>query len=115
MAQSFPETAHLKTDKKAFAENFDAAKLESSIKEPGSYVFRNGELVKLSEQESVKLKKHKTAGMCGEYGMSEQNGRGGFGDGIIHKEPERYPCESCGYQENRFKDFCEECLTKKEI
>lgn len=112
MAQSFPETAHLKTDKKAFAENFDNAKLESSIKEPGSYVFRNGELVKLTKEEAAKQTKHKTAGICGEYGMSEQTGRGGFGDGIVHKDPEKFPCDKCGF-ESRFKDFCEECLDKK--
>lgn len=113
MAREFKETSFLKTDKKKFAENFDAANLQSSIKESGTYVLRNGELVKLTPQEAAKHKKHATAGICGEYGMSEQTGRGGFGDGIIHKEPERFPCESCGYRENRFEDFCEECLEKK--
>lgn len=112
MAQSFPETAHLKTDKKAFSENFDAANLQSNIKESGTYVYRDGVLTKLSPQEAAKHKKHPTAGICGEYGMSEQTGRGGFGEGIIHKDPDKFPCDKCGF-ESRFKDFCEECLDKK--
>lgn len=103
-----------KVDKQKFSENFDAANLESRIREPGSYVFRDGDLVKLSPQEAAKHKKHATAGMCGEYGMSEQGGRGGFGEGIIHKDPEKFACDSCGYQESRFKDFCENCFIKKE-
>lgn len=114
MAREFKETAHLKTDKKTFSDNFDAANLRSSIKDSGSYVVRDGELVKLSDIEATKFKKHKTAGLCGEYGMSEQTSRGGFGEGIVHKDPDRFPCEACGYQENRFKDFCENCLDKKE-
>lgn len=109
MAREFKEVAHNRTDKKKFEENFDLIKGGSKL-DTGSYVFRNGEMVKLSETEAVKHKKHVTAGICGEYGMSEQTSRGGFGPGIEHKEPERFSCQVCGYQENRFPEFCENCI-----
>lgn len=58
MAQSFAETAHLKTDKKKFSENWD------NIKWP------EPEEIKIDKTKVIRTKKHATAGLCGEYGMS---------------------------------------------
>lgn len=55
MAQSFPETAHLKTDLKKFKENFDSIDWGDLKEKP-------------IEKKSVK--RHATAGLCGEYGLS---------------------------------------------
>lgn len=55
MAREFKETAHLKTDKKKYAENFDAIDWGDLKDKP---------LPKPAPA------KHKTAGLCGEYGLS---------------------------------------------
>lgn len=73
MAQHFPETAHLKTDKKAFDEGWDRifGKREDSP-EPKTthYIMKGGELVEISEEEAVKHTRHATAGLCGESGFN---------------------------------------------
>lgn len=55
MAREFKETAHLNTDKEKFSENFDGIDWgdlkDKPIKDPGK-------------------KRHMTAGLCGEYGLS---------------------------------------------
>lgn len=58
MAREFKETAHLKTDNKAFKENFDAIDWGDLKDKP---IEKKGK------------SKHVTAGMCGEYGISEFN------------------------------------------
>lgn len=55
MAQNFPETAHNKIDQKKYKENFDSIDWGDLKDKP-------------IEKKSVK--KHITAGMCGEYGLS---------------------------------------------
>lgn len=55
MAQSFPETAHLKTDKKKYEENFDRIDWGNLKDKP------------LPPPAPAK---HKTAGLCGEFGLS---------------------------------------------
>lgn len=111
MAQSFAETAHLKTNKEEFDKNFDSIFGKTEVKR-GTYVFRYGQLIEIDEKEAIKFRKHSTAGMCGEYGMSEQGSRGGFGEGVIHKDPELFTCPHCNYDKNRNADFCENCITK---
>lgn len=56
MAQSFPETAHNKIDQKKFKENFDAIDW--------------GDLKDKPLVNTPNNKKHVTAGLCGEFGMS---------------------------------------------
>jgi hypothetical protein len=56
MAQSFKETAHLKTDQEKFKENFDAIDW--------------GDLKEKPIEKKPQSKKHVTAGLCGEFGMS---------------------------------------------
>lgn len=58
MAQSFAETAHLKIDKKKFEENFDRIDWGKPAE------------AKYDPKKVKRNKKHATAGMCGEYGMS---------------------------------------------
>ncbi len=58
MAQSFPETAHNRTDKQKFSDNWDR------IKWPAP------EEIKIDEAKVKRTKRHNTTGMCGEYGMS---------------------------------------------
>ena len=55
MAREFKETAHLKTDEKKFKERFDEIDWGDLKDKP---------------VEKKNNKKHSTAGMCGEYGMS---------------------------------------------
>lgn len=55
MAREFKETAHNKIDQKKFEENFDSIDWSKLKNKP-------------LEQKSVK--RHATAGLCGEFGMS---------------------------------------------
>jgi hypothetical protein len=56
MAREFKEVAHLKTNKEEFEKNFDQIDW--------------GDLKDRPVVKSKKGKKHITAGICGEYGMS---------------------------------------------
>ena len=56
MAREFKELAHLKTDKKKFEENFDTIDW--------------GDLKAKPVEKKKSSRKHVTAGMCGEFGMS---------------------------------------------
>lgn len=55
MAREFKENSHLKVDKKKYEENFDQIKWAPIEDKP----------------KKKTKKRHITAGMCGEYGMSE--------------------------------------------
>lgn len=68
MAQSFPETAHLKTDKAAFNENWDRIKWNKTEPKAASYVVIEGEVI---ECPITLPGKHVTDGMCGEYGIKD--------------------------------------------
>ena len=62
MAQSFSETAHLKIDQKKYEENFDQIKWKSKEEQE-----------EIDKVKVARTKKHMTAGLCGEFGMSTFN------------------------------------------
>lgn len=71
MAQTFKETAHLKTDKTAFNEGWDRIFGNKDVEiKAAAFKVVDGEVVEISEEEVIKNTKHSTAGLCGEFGMS---------------------------------------------
>lgn len=112
MAQSFPETAHNRINKEEFDKNYREIYGEVTRVRAGSFKWKDGKIVEITAEESKRSKKHATAGLCGEYGMSELAPCGGLAPNREHKEQPRFTCPHCNYDQNRFDDFCENCTTK---